>query len=280
MRRTFPVWWVGTTVFLFRDTSLPAQFPFDPPLGTQRDDTNEDEERDGGATEEGRESSPASVPTEPSEGEQRDGRVGGGGECSERDTECHHLDDAVRRGPKECLGDTECPHPDAAVRGHLKECQAQRVCLHPDDAVRGHLEECQASQVHPHSDGTAQRGDKERLCDQECPDLEGMAAYDGGNESCHGSSNGGGGHCDGGDRTAGGSMWTDFAAEGFGSEVEDAAYEYVRLIDGIEDAEVETWRKVCHGGDRLLRCTGSVRKRCESLMDCAGEARPEQPEGH
>ena len=92
-----------------------------------------------------------------------------------------------------------------------------------------------------------------------------MAAYDGGNESCHGSSNGGGGHCDGGDRTAGGSMWTDFAAEGFGSEVEDAAYEYVRLIDGIEDAEVETWRKVCHGGDRLLRCTGSVDNAAKAL---------------
>ena len=54
-------WWVGTTVFLFRDTDLPAKFPFDLPQGAQQEDMDERGGRDGGAAEGERESSPAAV---------------------------------------------------------------------------------------------------------------------------------------------------------------------------------------------------------------------------
>ena len=68
-----------------------------------------------------------------------------------------------------------------------------------------------------------------------------------------------------GDRAAGGSRWTSFEAEGIDKIAEEAAFKYIETIDGIEDQEDTTWRKVCKAGDQLLSSAGSVEKAAVAL---------------
>ena len=66
-------------------------------------------------------------------------------------------------------------------------------------------------------------------------------------------------------RKGGGSEWRSFEAEGISKMVEQAAYEYIKVIDGIEDQEIDTWRRVVQAGDCLLKEAGSVEVAAKSL---------------
>ena len=53
--------------------------------------------------------------------------------------------------------------------------------------------------------------------------------------------------------------------EGIDKIAEEAAFKYIETIDGIEDQEDTTWRKVCKAGDQLLSSAGSVEKAAVAL---------------
>ena len=64
---------------------------------------------------------------------------------------------------------------------------------------------------------------------------------------------------------AGGSRWTSFEAEGINVLAEQAAFQYVKVIDEIEDQEASTWRRICEAGDALLEEAGSVEQAAKAL---------------
>ena len=66
-------------------------------------------------------------------------------------------------------------------------------------------------------------------------------------------------------RRCGGSRWVSFEGEKIDKLVELAAFEYIKVVDEINDQEAETWRKVCGAGDRLLRSAGSVEQAAKAL---------------
>ena len=59
--------------------------------------------------------------------------------------------------------------------------------------------------------------------------------------------------------------WKSFEEERMSDEVKEAAFNYVRVIDSIQDKEVETWRRVCRAGDQLLTGAGSVEVAAKAL---------------
>lgn len=64
---------------------------------------------------------------------------------------------------------------------------------------------------------------------------------------------------------AGTSTWSSFEAENIKVDVERAAFQYIKVIDEVEDQEAATWRKVCLAGDDLLRRAGSVEQAAKAL---------------
>jgi len=178
----------------------------------------------------------------------------------DRDFECHHADGENPSGCRICLSVQECLHPVDAVRCGFEEDDPDPECHHADDAGRGGRRLCHSDQECLHVDDAAQCGFGGRALDYGGLQSGGVEQDGSEQHHCHQTEAG-----TDESRVAGASCWTDFLEEGFGPDVEQAAYGYVRVINEIEDAEAETWRKVCAAGDHLLKCAGGVEEAAKAL---------------
>ena len=268
----FPLW-VGVTVFLFKDTPLPAQFPFERWLQDRRRSERSSEPEDspgdhgdcsgssgsgesgdeaaGTDRSENREPSVADAETSgPKEGHGRgaeyggdDGRLQGryGRECGRG-----HVRGVGDRG-RWGQGDGSMFAEVGSVGVRLRDPDGRERSLGPDrDAGHREGEE-------QHLQDESKTRDDVRKSDLECWEQQDVdeGAYPGST-----SHNG---------WKAGSSRWKNFAEEGLSEEVAQAAYAYVEEIDAIQDAEADTWRRVCQAGNRLLSLAGGVQEAATAL---------------
>ena len=61
------------------------------------------------------------------------------------------------------------------------------------------------------------------------------------------------------------STWDSFEAEGIGETTQRAAFNYIEVIDKLEDTNAESWHRVREAGDQLLEAAGGVQQAALAL---------------
>ena len=61
------------------------------------------------------------------------------------------------------------------------------------------------------------------------------------------------------------STWSSFEKENFNQDTKEAAFNYIKVIEELEDTNAEDWHRVRRAGDHLLHAAGGVQRAAMAL---------------